>query len=208
MRSLPAAHGGVVGGLLPLATSVAAALILRERLPIRFWLCAIGGAVLVCGFALREGGGSLAPADGLLLAAVVVCAVGYVIAGDLSTRMPGWEVISWMLVLMAPLSLPATLWLWPAPSAIISTSSWLGFAYITLLSQYFGFFAWNAGLALGGVARVSQVQLLQTFVTLIFASLINDEPLNPLAFAVAGCVLLFILGARQVKSKAMAELKA
>jgi drug/metabolite transporter (DMT)-like permease len=208
MRSLPAAHGGVVAGLLPLATSVAAALILRERLPIRFWLCAIGGAVLVCGFALREGGGSFAPADGLLLTAVAVCAVGYVIAGDLSTRMPGWEVISWMLVLMAPLSLPATLWLWPAPSAIISTSSWLGFAYITLLSQYFGFFAWNAGLALGGVARVSQVQLLQTFVTLIFASLINDEPLNPLAFAVAGCVLLFILGARQVKSKAMAELKA
>ena len=122
--------------------------------------------------------------------------------------MPGWEVISWMLVLMAPALLPATLLLWPAPSAIISTSSWLGLAYITLLSQYFGFFAWNAGLALGGVARVSQVQLLQTFVTLIFASLINDEPLNPLAFAVAGCVLLFILGARQVKSKAMAELKA
>ena len=208
MRSLPAAHGGVVAGLLPLATSVAAALILRERLPTRFWLCAIGGAVLVSGFALREGGGSFDPADGLLLTAVAICAMGYVIAGDLSTRMPGWQVISWMLILMAPLSLPATLWLWPAPSAIISTSSWLGFAYITLLSQYFGFFAWNAGLALGGVARVSQVQLLQTFVTLIFASLINGEPLNPFAFAVAGCVLLLILGARQVKAKAMAKMKA
>ena len=88
MRSLPAAHGGVVAGLLPLATSVAAAVILRERLAMGFWLCAIGGAVLVCGFALREGGGSFAPADGLLLTAVVVCAMGYVIAGDLSTACP------------------------------------------------------------------------------------------------------------------------
>jgi drug/metabolite transporter (DMT)-like permease len=201
MRSLPAAHGGVVAGLLPLATSVAAAVILRERPPWGFWLCAIGGAALVTGFALREGGGHFEAADALLLTAVVICAIGYVIAGDLSTRMPGWEVISWMLVLMAPISLPTTLLLWPASSASISASSWVGFAYITLLSQYLGFFAWNAGLALGGVARVSQVQLLQTFVTLLFASLINGEPLNPLAFAVAGCVLLLILGARRAKAK-------
>ena len=119
MRSLPAAHGGVVAGLLPLATSVAAAVILRERLPLAFWLCALGGAALVTGFALREGGGHFEPADGLLLLAVVVCAIGYVIAGDLSTRMPGWEVISWMLVLMAPISLPWTLLLWPASSATV-----------------------------------------------------------------------------------------
>ena len=139
------------------------------------------------------------PLDALLLTAVVICAIGYVIAGDLSTRMPGWEVISWMLVLMAPISLPTTLLLWPASSASISASSWVGLAYITLLSQYLGFFAWNAGLALGGVARVSQVQLLQTFVTLLFASLINGEPLNPLAFAVAGCVLL--LDSRRASSQ-------
>jgi len=201
MRSLPAAHGGVVAGLLPLATSVAAAVILRERLPLRFWLCAIGGAVLVVGFALREGGGSFAPADGLLLLAVLVCAVGYVIAGDLSTRMPGWEVTSWMLVLMAPISVPATFLLWPAHPSGIAVSSWAGFAYITLLSQYLGFFAWNAGLALGGVARISQVQLLQTFVTLSFASLVNGEPMDPAAFLVAGCVLLLILGAKQSKAK-------
>ncbi|SDR56461.1 Permease of the drug/metabolite transporter (DMT) superfamily [Rhizobiales bacterium GAS191] len=202
MRSLPAAHGGVVAGLLPLATSVAAALILRERPPLGFWLCAVGGAALVVGFALRAGGGHFEPADGLLLTAVVICAVGYVIAGDLSTRMPGWEVTSWMLVVMLPLSLPGTILLWPTHPAAIPLPSWAGFAYIALLSQYLGFFAWNAGLALGGVARVSQVQLLQTFVTLSFAWLINGEPLDPLAFAVAACVLVLILGARQSRASA------
>jgi len=115
--------------------------------------------------------------------------------------MPARDVISWIVVLALPLSAPLTFIYRPAEPSLVPLYAWACLAYLGAMSMYLGFFAWNAGLALGGVARVSQVQLLQTFVTLLFASLINGEPLNPLAFAVAGCVLLLIVGARRAKAK-------
>lgn len=198
MVTVPASHGGVVAGLLPLATAVAASLILREPQSLRFWAIAVAGALLVTGFALRDGGGTVVAGDFFMLMAVAICAGGYVIAGALSRDMPGWEVISWMLVLALPLSLPGMLWTWPANFAAVPLPSLAGFAYITLLSQYLGFFAWNAGLAMGGVARVSQVQLLQTFVTLGIAGLVLGETVDPLTWGVAAVVVaLVLLGKRE-----------
>jgi drug/metabolite transporter (DMT)-like permease len=198
MVTVPASHGGVVAGLLPLATAVAASLILREPQSLRFWAIAVAGAALVTGFALRDGGGTVVGGDLLMLMAVAICSGGYVIAGSLSRDMPGWEVISWMLVLALPLSLPGMLWTWPANLAAVPAPSLAGFVYITLLSQYLGFFAWNAGLAMGGVARVSQVQLLQTFVTLGFAALLLGERVDPVTWAVALIVVaLVLLGKRE-----------
>lgn len=201
MVTVPASHGGVVVGLLPLATAVAASLILREPQSLRFWAIALAGAALVTGFALRDGGGVLASGDLLLLMAVVICAGGYVISGKLSRGMPGWEVISWMLVLSLPISLPGMLLTWPANITTIPFSALAGFTYITLLSQYLGFFAWNAGLAMGGVARVSQVQLLQTFVTLAFAVLLLGEKVEPLTWAVAVVVVALVLSAKRVAGR-------
>jgi drug/metabolite transporter (DMT)-like permease len=198
MVTVPASHGGVVAGLLPLATAVAASLILREPQSMRFWAIAVAGALLVTGFALRDGGGTLTGGDLLMLTAVAICSGGYVIAGSLSREMPGWEVISWMLVLALPLSLPGMLWTWPANFAAVPLPSLAGFAYITLLSQYLGFFAWNAGLAMGGVARVSQVQLLQTFVTLGISALLLGERVDSATWLVAVIVVaLVLLGKRE-----------
>lgn len=198
MKTVPAAHGGVVAGLLPLATAVAASLMVRDRQPFAFWLFAVAGAAVVIGFALLDNADGLTAGDGLLLLAVGVCAVGYVAAGDLSRRMPGWEVVSWMLVMSLPVALAGTFWSWPATGLSAPPRALTGLAYVTVLSQYLGFFAWNMGLAMGGIARVSQVQLVQTFVTLGFAAIVLGEAVTPLTWAVALAVVAVVAGAQLV----------
>lgn len=199
MVTLPATHGGVVAGLLPLITAVAAAIMLRDRPPLLFWLLAVAGAVLVTGFAYYRGDGRFLPGDGLLLIGLVICAVGYVIGGSLSQRIPGWEVVFWMLILVLPVSLVGTIVTWQPDLTAAPASAWWGFAYTVVFSQILGLFAWNAGLAMGGVARVSQVQLLQTFVTLGFAVVVNREPVDALAIVVAVLIVGIIIATRRVR---------
>lgn len=194
MQSVPAAHGAVVIGVLPLATAAASALLHGERPSAAFWICGVAGAALIVLFALRQGAGGLSGGDLLLFGAVLSAAVGYTISADLSRMMPGWEVISWAVVLALPVTLPAALWLWPAHPEAVRATSWGAFAYISLMSMYAGFFFWNAGLAMGGVARVSQVQLLQTFFSIGIAAALNGEPvgLETLFFALAVAATVFI----------------
>ena len=111
--------------------------------------------------------------------------------------MPGWEVISWVLVIALPISIPATLLTIPPDISQMALKPWLAVLYVTLFSQWIGFFAWNAGLAMGGIARVAQVQLLQPFVTFALASFFNDETitLQILLFA-AGVVATVAISTR------------
>ncbi len=200
MQSVPASHGGVVLGILPLATSAISALIAGERPSMAFWAAAVAGAALVVGFTLHEGGGSLGRGDLFLLAAALSSALGYVLSGKLvRSGYAGWEVISWILVLSLPATIPVALWTMPDPVAAVPARSWIGFLYVALMSQYLGFFAWNAGLAIGGIAHVSQVQLLQTFVTLIFAAVLNSDPVAPSAWVVAAGVFLLVVLAQRAK---------
>jgi drug/metabolite transporter (DMT)-like permease len=200
MKSVPASHGGVVLGILPLATSAVSALIAGERPSSAFWGAAVAGAALVIGFTLYEGGGSLGIGDVFLLAAAISSALGYVLSSKLVHKgYAGWEVISWVLVVALPLTIPLAIWSRPDVLGSIPLWSWLGFAYVTLMSQYLGFFAWNAGLALGGIAHVSQVQLLQTFITLLFASMLNWETIHASAWFVATAVFLLVLAAQRTK---------
>jgi drug/metabolite transporter (DMT)-like permease len=200
MQLVPAAHGGVVLGILPLATAAVGAVLMRDRPPLLFWVSAVAGAVLVVAFSLRDGGGRLEWGDALLAAAVAAAAVGYVVSAQLAARMPGWEVISWIVVVSLPVTVPLTLLSAPADPAAIAGRSWLAFLYVGLMSQYLGFFFWNAGLALGGVARVSQVQLLQTFVTLGVAALVNGERVDAVTVLAALAVVAVVaLGRRSVR---------
>lgn len=202
MKSVPASHGGVVLGILPLATSAISTLIAGERPSSAFWMAAIAGAALVIGFTLYEGGGSLGQGDLFLLAAAAASALGYVLSGKLVIKgMAGWEVISWVLVVALPVTIPAALWSMPAEPSAVPEWSWTGFVYVALMSQYLGFFAWNAGLALGGIAHVSQVQLLQTFVTLMIAAVLNRDPIALSSWFVAGAVLLLVVAANKAKVK-------
>lgn len=200
MQSVPASHGGVVLGILPLATSAISALIAGERPSPAFWAAAVAGAALVVGFTLHEGGGSLGRGDLFLLAAALSSALGYVLSSKLvRSGYAGWEVISWILVVSLPITIPVALWTMPDRVAAVPAWSWIGFLYVALMSQYLGFFAWNAGLAIGGIAHVSQVQLLQTFVTLIFAAFLNSDPVEPLAWVVAAGVFLLVVLAQRAK---------
>ncbi|HXI08170.1 MAG: DMT family transporter [Bradyrhizobium sp.] len=187
MQTVDASHGGVVLGALPIATALVAVMITHERPRPFFWIASLAGAALVIGFALRQGGGAMSSGDLLLFAAVAVSAIGYAFSGRLTSSLPGWEVISWVLVIALPVSIPAALLAMPADIMQLPAKPLLGLVYVTLFSQWIGFFAWNAGMAMGGIARVSQVQLLQPFVTFGLAALFNGETITwqIVAFAVA-----------------------
>jgi drug/metabolite transporter (DMT)-like permease len=178
MQTVDASHGGVVLGILPIATALVAVAITHERPKPLFWIASVAGAALVIAFALRQGGGALSMGDLLLFAAVTVSAIGYAFSGRLTAQMPGWEVISWVLVMALPISLPAAALTLPADLASIPLRPWLALLYVALFSQWIGFFAWNAGMAMGGIARVSQVQLLQPFITFALAAFFNAETIT------------------------------
>jgi drug/metabolite transporter (DMT)-like permease len=192
LRHVDAMHAAVVTGLLPLATAAIAALALRQRPSIGFWACSVLGSALVLAFAAWAGGGRLSWADGLLLLAILSAAAGYVAGATASRELTAEQVICWVLVLSLPLTAPLMLLSWPVRSA--SAAAWGGFAYVTLFSMWLGFFAWYRGLALGGTVRVSQVQLLQPFLALLFAVPILGERLEPVtllfSLAVIGTVFL------------------
>jgi drug/metabolite transporter (DMT)-like permease len=192
LRQVDAMHAAVVTGVLPLATAAVAALTFRQRASAGFWACAVLGCALVIGFAAWQGSGGLSAADGLLLLAVLCGAIGYVGGAQVSAALPAQQVICWVLVLSLPVTLPAMAWFWPQQAA--STAAWGGFAYVSLFSMWLGFFAWYRGLALGGVMRVSQVQLLQPFLALLFAVPILGERLDPatVAFALLVMAVVFI----------------
>ncbi len=191
MRTLPANHGAVINGLLPFATALLAALWLGERHRARFWICAAIGSAIVIAFALRNG---VAVGHGHLwmLAAVAIGAIGYVAGGRLSRTMGGVNTILWSLVLALPLTLPVAAWLAVSTPMQAGSAAWGAFAYITLISQIAGFFAWYNGLALGGIARVGQVQLLQAFFTIAAAAWLFGEQVEPLTWLAAAAVVVTI----------------
>jgi drug/metabolite transporter (DMT)-like permease len=187
LRSMPANHGAIIVGALPFATALAAALWFRERQAARFWICAALGSLLVAAFALRDGGGSFGSGDVWMLAAVALGALGYATGAKLAAAIGGVQAILWALVVALPVTLPIAAWLALTTPLDASTPAWAGFAYVTLVSQLAGFFAWYNGLAQagpGGIGRVAQVQLLQVFFTIGFAALLFGE-------AVAGSTWLF-----------------
>jgi drug/metabolite transporter (DMT)-like permease len=195
MRHVEAVHASVIVGVLPLATAAVGAWLHRQRPSPGFWLCAAAGSALVVLFALlRSGQGSLtlAWADGLLLLGMACAAVGYGYGAQLSQRMRAEHVICWVLVLSCPATLPLALMAWPQEP--IKIQAWGAFAYLAVFSMWLGFFAWYRALALGGTVRVSQVQLLQPFISMLFAVPLLGESLDALTagFGLAVMAVVFV----------------
>jgi drug/metabolite transporter (DMT)-like permease len=197
MRYVPAAHGAVIIGLLPLATAMAGAWIAHERPSRLFWFCATFGSAVVVGFALWQGGGTPHPADLLLVLAVASAAIGYAEGGRLARSMPGWQVICWALVLAAPVVAIPTALVIDARVLNAPMVAWIGFGYVSVVSMFLGFFAWYHGLAQGGIATVGQVQLVQPFLTIFVSAWLLGERVDVPTYVAAALVIASIAMGRR-----------
>ena len=193
LQKVNASHGAIIIGITPAITAIMAVLRGGERPPLPFWLSCAFGVVAILLFALSEGQGQLQFEDMLLLIAVVLVALGYAEGGKLSRILGGWRVICWALVISLPfLIIPVIVSVAGRDFSTISTNAWLGFSYVSVFSMFLGFFAWYAGLGLGGIARVGQVQLLQPILTLIWSGGLLHESIKPLTIAAAVMVLVSV----------------
>ena len=199
MQYTPASHGGVMLGILPLATVAASAIFAGERPSPAFWACSTIGAAAVILFAILEGGFNLQLADILLVAAVLSAATGYAIGGRLSKTLGGSNVISWALVISLPVLIPPVLYVAPDLPQSVSFEVWVSFLYVSVFSQFLGFFAWNKGMVLSGIARVGQLQLLQPFITLAAAALLLNEPLTWMTVGFASFVVAVVAVGRKLQ---------
>jgi len=197
LRHVTSAHSIVFIGLLPLATAIFGVVRGGERPKPAFWAFSLFGSALVVGFALIQGLTASPVGDGLMLAAIVVCGLGYAEGARLSRRLGGWQVISWALVLSLPLMLAAALLKMPASFAGIGAPAWIGLAYVSLFSMLIGFVFWYRGLAQGGIAAVGQLQLLQPFFGLALAAWLLHERVTWLMLAATVGVVLCVAGARR-----------
>lgn len=197
LQHITAAHSVVFIGILPLSTAIFAVVRGGERPKPAFWLYSATGAAAVAGYALYQSGGGSGTGDLLMVAAVLLCALGYAEGANLSRRLGGWQVIIWALLLSLPLmSLLAFLTL-PKNWSAIDVPAWLGLGYVSVFSMLVGFIFWYRGLALGGTAGVSQLQLLQPFIGLALAWLLLGEPVAPVMVASAAVVVLCVAGAKR-----------
>lgn len=198
MQYVPASHGAIVLGIMPLMTASFGALRFGERPSVGFWLAAAIGSGLVVMFALQQGGGQLHLADLALFIAVVAAAMGYAEGGRLAQMMGGQQVICWALLLSMPIVLPVTIWFAWRYGMNASAGAWTGFAYVSIFSMFIGFFFWYKGLALGGIARVGQVQLIQPFLTLLGAAVILGEVLEWRTFLFAVAIIAVVAIGRKM----------
>jgi len=190
LRQVQAIHASVILGVLPLSTAVMAAVACRQKPAWSFWACAVLGSGLVVAYAALSappGGIGIHWADLLLLGAVLAASFGYVSGARLTAELGAERVICWVLVLSLPFTLPAALAAWPDHP--VRAASWAGFAYVSLFSMWIGFFAWYRALDIGGAVRVSQVQLIQPFLSMLFAVPVLGEQLDAMTLAFGAAVI-------------------
>lgn len=197
LRHVPASHGAIVVGLLPLATALFGTWLAHERPSGAFWCAALAGSAAVTVFALSESGWTLRSADLLLLLASVLCGLGYAEGGRLSRELGGLATISWALIIASPAVALAVAWSARGSGLHASALAWAAFGYTGVVSMFLGFWAWYHGLALGGIARVGQVQLLQVFITLAWARLLLGEAVTARAVGTAAVVVAAVALSRR-----------
>lgn len=206
MVSLSASHGGVMLGILPLMTAVMAVLLSDERPSRGFWVASVIGCLLVMAFALMQGVGSFSAGDLVLFVAMLLAAMGYAVGGLLSKELGGWQVICWALVIALPfIAWPAFIY-WPTEGLTMPLSVGLAFLYLAIVSQLLAFFVWNRGLAMGGIARVSQTQLLQPFITIIASLFLLGEVIDATTIIFALMVASVVVMGNRMKVKRMINL--
>ena len=198
LQHITSAHSIVFVGLLPLSTAIFGVLRGGERPRAAFWLFSCVGSALVVGYAVGQGFSASPTGDMLMLAAIVICGLGYAEGAKLSRRLGGWQVICWALALSLPLMLALSFILAPPNFSHVSMPAWLGLAYVSLFSMLIGFLFWYRGLAQGGIAAVGQLQLLQPFFGLALAATLLGEHVSIGMLAVTLAVVACVVGAKRL----------
>jgi drug/metabolite transporter (DMT)-like permease len=198
------AHVAVLAAFMPLTTAVIAVLRTHERVSREFWAAASIGAAVLVAFALSRGGGEGGDwlADLFVAGAVLSSSWCYVEGASITRRMPGWQVISWVVILALPLTVPlaVALW-WETRSGHDTTASaWASLAALGVISMYLAFFAWYRGLSLAGIARGGQVQQLQTILTLVWSAIFLSEQVSVVMVMVALVVTGTVLWAQRIRT--------
>lgn len=197
LQHITSAHSIVFIGLLPLATAIFGVLRSEERPKPLFWLFSCLGSATVAGFAFSNGGKASLTGNLLMIAAIIVCGLGYAEGGKLSRKIGGWQVISWALILSSPLMFVLSAFTLPSSWQGIDAPVLLGLAYVSVFSMLLGFVFWYRGLALGGIASVGQLQLLQPFFGLALAGLLLHEPVAWTMVAVTGVIVICVAFAKR-----------
>jgi drug/metabolite transporter (DMT)-like permease len=197
LKHVTAAHSIVFVGLLPLATATFAVLRGGERPRPAFWIFSALGSALVVSFALAQGFDAAPLGDLLMLGAIIVCGLGYAEGARLSRRLGGWQVICWALVISLPVMSAITAYVWPQSWTGIGEPAWIGLAYVSVFSMLIGFFFWYSGLALGGIAAVGQLQLLQPFFGLALAALLLREQVSAAMLVVTLGIVACVAAAKK-----------
>ncbi|MBH5373260.1 DMT family transporter [Bradyrhizobium glycinis] len=197
LQHITSARSIVFIGLLPLSTAIFGVLRGGERPRPLFWLFACLGSATVAGFALSGDDAASLQGDLLMVAAIVLCGLGYAEGAALSRRLGGWQVISWALLLALPLMLALAVLTWPPVWSGIGVPAWIGLAYVSVFSMFVGFIFWYRGLALGGIARIGQLQQLQPFFGLALAGLLLHEPVAASMIVATGIVVACVFFARR-----------
>lgn len=198
LQHITSAHSIVFLGLLPLLTAVFAIIRGGEHPHPAFWFFSICGSLLVIGYAVSQGLTASPLGNSLMLMAIILCALGYAEGAKLSKILGGWQVISWALILALPIMLPLTFIYQPSSFSEISVSAWIGLLYVSFISMFIGFLFWYRGLAQGGTASVSQLQLLQPFFGLTLAALLLHEQVSFGMVATTVAVIGCVIGSRKV----------
>ncbi|WP_407528032.1 DMT family transporter [Methylobacterium oryzisoli] len=197
LQHITAAHSIVFIGMLPLATATFGVLRGGERPRAAFWVFSVIGAATVAGFALYGSGGGTLTGDLLMIAAILVCGLGYAEGATLSRRLGGWQVISWALLLSLPIMTVIALLTLPQTWTTVGVPAWLGLAYVSVFSMMVGFIFWYRGLALGGIAGVGQLQLLQPFFGFLLAAALLHEPIAWTMVVSTVIVVACVFGAKR-----------
>lgn len=192
LRTSTTSHAAVVVGLLPLTTAVFASVRTGARPPRAFWIAALAGAGVVIAFTVQQSGGALSAGDPYLFGALLVCAAGYTEGGRLAGVMPGWQVIGWALILALPLAVAGAAVALPYEPVRLTAHGVIGLVWVAVGSTFLGLYVWYRGMAEIGVPRASQLQLAQPLLTLVWAFLLLDEEVSPLAPVAAVAVLVCI----------------
>lgn len=197
LLQVTASHATVFIGLLPLSTALFGVLRTGDRPKRQFWIWAAIGSAIVVVFALLQGGSATLQGDLMMFVAIVICGLGYAEGARLAKHLGGWQVIGWALLLALPITLPLAFFTAPGSFDGVSIMAWSALFYVSMFSMFVGFLFWYRGLALGGVAAVGQLQLLQPFVGFILAALFVGEAISPFMIGSSGLIVLCVLAGKR-----------